>query len=116
MKEILDYQSIDAKIIKLERDKNNLEEKNIMNKMISYVKNAQNKSIALEEEGKALLNDYNSLKKEYNSLSKKIQTLVNENIEEKSSIGDIDSCFVKANSYSSELFMVERNINIVFVV
>ncbi len=113
MKEIIEYQRLDAQIFKLEREKNNLEEKNVMNKMIAFVKDAQNKSVALENEGKGLLNEYNNLKSEYNSLSKDIQKLINEKISDKESIDDIDASLVQANTLSSKLFMVERNINII---
>lgn len=113
MKEILEYQKLDFQILKLEREKANLNEKDIMNKMISYVKDAQNKSIALEEQAKTLLNDYQSLKKQYNELSVKIQKLVSENVQNIDSIDGIDTGLVSANTLSSQLFMVERNINII---
>ena len=113
MKQILEYQKLDFQVLKLEREKNGLNEKEIMNKMISFVKDAQGKSIALEEDAKSLLEDYNSLKKQYNELSKKIQNLINENIQGKKTIEEIDASLVSANTLSSQLFMVERNINII---
>ena len=113
MKQILEYQKLDFQVLKLEREKNNLSEKDIMNKMISFVKDAQGKSIALEDDAKALLDDYNALKKQYNELSGKIQKLLNDNIQEKKTVEEVDAGLVAANTLSSQLFMVERNINII---
>lgn len=113
MKDILEYQKLDFQVLKLEREKNSLKEKDVMNKMISYVKDAQNKSLILENDAKSLLDDYNSLKKQYNELSKKIQNLLRENVQSMQSIEQIDSNLVSANTLSSQLFMVERNINII---
>lgn len=40
---ILKYQDLDRQIRALEKESSNMEEKQIMNKMIAYVKDAQNR-------------------------------------------------------------------------
>ena len=65
MENILKYQSLDAKKQQLEKSILTSSEKAVMNKMIAYVKEAQNKSMELENQAKKLTEEYLALKKEY---------------------------------------------------
>ena len=111
MNKILEYQKVDAERIKLERGMNNIEEKTIMNKMIAFVKEAQNKSVQLENSSKSLLDEYLSLKKAYETNTDNVNNLI------KTQVGnmtkdELSECLKRVNALSSELFMIERNINI----
>ena len=108
MDKILQYQKIDSEIQKLIRQSNNSEEKVVMNKMIAYVKDAQNKSNALEARGSALVDEYNALKKSYDDIYKKISKLTGQ-----TNITDYSTTFSEINTFSSDLFMIERNLNMV---
>lgn len=95
---------------KIQRSINTSEEKEVMNKMINYVKEAQNVSNVIEGKANKLVNDYFALKKSYDANAKKVEKLIAnmpKNEEE------LKSAYAQINSLSSELFMIERNLNIV---
>ncbi len=108
MEKILQYQRLDIELHKLIRATENSEEKAVMNKMIAYVKDAQNKSTAIENNAKKVVDDYKNLRKKYDACNKEIQTITSnsdyQNI-------NYDQTYKRINSLSSELFMIERNLN-----
>jgi len=107
---MLQYQKLDMELKKIQRSINTSEEKEIMNKMISYVKDAQNLSNTIESKAGKLVNDYLNLKKNYEVNTKKVETLTSnmpKNEEE------LKRAYATINTLSSELFMIERNLNIV---
>lgn len=111
MNNMLEYQKLDGKLIRLQRECDSLTEKETMNKMISFVKDAQNKSLQLEGVSEKLIKEYNVLKEEYDKNFEVIQQIV------KVDTSNLDSDAVqenlkKVNFLSSQLFMIERNINI----
>ena len=110
MDKILQYQKLDIELHKLIRATENCEEKAVMNKMIAYVKDAQNKSIAIESGAKKVVDDYKDLRAKYDDNYKKVQTLTS-NSDYKNI--DYKSAYAQINALSSELFMIERNLNIV---
>ncbi len=103
---ILKYQDLDKQARALEKESSNMEEKQIMNKMIAFVKDAQNKSLGLENSAKQLVDDYKKTKSEYETTLKNIQKLVNEESHN-------DKTFNLINTYSSDLYMLERKLNII---
>lgn len=109
MKTMLQYQKLDIELKKIQRAVNASQEKEIMNKMISYVKDAQNVSNVIENKASKVVNDYLSLKKSYEINTQKVEKLTAElpkNEEE------LKRAYAQINSLSSELFMIERNLNI----
>ena len=107
---MLQYQKLDMELKKIQRSINTSEEKEVMNKMINYVKEAQNVSNVIEGKANKLVNDYFALKKSYDANAKKVEKLIAnmpKNEEE------LKSAYAQINSLSSELFMIERNLNIV---
>lgn len=95
---------------KIQRSINVSEEKEVMNKMINYVKEAQNVSNAIESRANKLVNDYFQLKKNYDNNAKQVEKLIAklpDNEEE------LKKAYALINTLSSELFMIERNLNIV---
>ncbi len=103
---ILKYQDLDRQIRALEKESSNMEEKQIMNKMIAYVKDAQNKSAQLESQAKQLVDDYQKVKSEYDLALKNIQNLVDSKTQNDRTVNLI-------NTYSSDLYMLERKLNII---
>ncbi len=112
MNNILQYQAIDMELDKLIKQKNTFEEIELIEKMKGIVKNAQNNSIKLDSEAKKLLDEYNKLKVSYDKQLKAIQSLINQDVNSMDR-DQITDNLVKINSISSELFMIERNLNIV---
>ncbi len=110
MQSMLQYQSIDMELDKLQKSKNNLEEVKVIDKMKNVVKSAQNNSIKLESDAEALLKEYNCLKDSYDKQHKEIQKLTKLDVNTMTR-DDITDHLMKINSISSQLFMIERNLN-----
>lgn len=108
MEKILQYQRLDIELHKLIRATENSEEKAVMNKMIAYVKDAQNKSTAIENNAKKVVDDYKNLRKKYDDCNKEIQTITSNSDYQNISY---DQTYKRINALSSELFMIERNLN-----
>ena len=114
MENILKYQSLDAKKQQLEKSILTSSEKAVMNKMIAYVKEAQNKSMELENQAKKLTEEYLALKKEYDKNILLIKELTSKNSDELTT-EQMDQIFHQINLVSSNLYMIERNLNIQIV-
>lgn len=110
MKTILQYQKVDMELKKLMRSVNSSEEKEVMNKMMAYVKEAQNVSNGLENKAVKVLEEYQNLKKNYDDKVKKIQDLTSKT--DYKSEEDFKTAFAQINTLSSDLYMLERNLNI----
>lgn len=111
MNKILEYQKLDAEKIRIEKSLNNIEERQVMNKMIAFVKDAQNKSLQIEQSSKKLIEDYENLRKSYETNTSNIEKLTKTNVSSMTK-EELDACLKKVNALSSELFMIERNIGI----
>lgn len=110
MKTMLQYQRLDGELKKIQRTVNNSQEKEIMNKMIAYVKDAQNISNGIESKASKVVNDYMSLKKSYDANASKVEKLISTM---PSGEEELKKTYALINTLSSELFMIERNLNIV---
>ncbi len=75
LKEILQYQKLDASLIKLERELENSETKKVVNKMVDQVRQAQNKLVELEKSANRLLADYERLKQEFEKKRNRLENL-----------------------------------------
>ena len=114
MENILKYQELDAKLQQLEKKISSSTEKAVMNQMISYVKDAQNKSIELENKAKKMMEEYVVLKKEYDKNVLAIKELTSKDSNELTT-AQMDEIFNQINLISSNLYMIERNLNIQLV-
>lgn len=114
MENILKYQELDLKLQQLEKSVASSKEKSVMNQMISYVKDAQNKSMELEHKAKKMMEEYLLLKKEYDKNILTIKQLTAKNSSELST-DEMDEIFNQINIVSSNLYMIERNLNIQLV-
>lgn len=112
MNKILEYQRLDLELHKLKKSNVNSVERNNMNKLKGYIVEAHDKGMSLENDANALLEDYKNLKKQYEANAKKVQSLINKEMES-IELDDVDGVLSTINSLSSELFLLERNINII---
>ena len=109
MKTMLQYQKLDMELKKINRVVNSSQEKEIMNKMISYVKDAQNVSNGIDNQASKVVSDYLALKKSYEANIKKVEKLT---ASMPKNADELKSAYALINTLSSELFMIERNLNI----
>jgi len=112
MNKILDYQKLDIELNKLKKSNLNNADKTNMAKLKGYFVDSQNKAFGLENDAKKLIEEYQNLCKQYNSNYEKVQSLTNTNLESVA-IDDVDGLLGTINNLSSELFLMERNINII---
>lgn len=111
MEKILTYQKLDLSLQQLEKQLSSSSEKSVMTQMINYVKDAQSKSMELEKKAKKLTEDYEMLKTEYDKNFALIKKLTAKNAEELSA-EQMEITFNQINQISSNLYMIERNLNI----
>lgn len=111
MNKLLEYQKLDVQKSKIEKELQNSEEKNIMSKMINYVKEASNKSAKFENDAKGYIDEYVKLKSDYEKNQKIVEKLTNLS-GASLSMEQVDESLVSLNSISSEMFMIERKLNI----
>jgi len=110
MKKMLEYQSLDIELNKLKRAKLENSDKANLDKIKSYVVEFQNKGYQLEEIAKQLIDEYEKLKSQYEINSSKIEKLSKSSLDD-ISLDNIENVLFQINTLSSELFMIERNIN-----
>lgn len=112
MKKILEYQKLDIELNKLKKSSLNSADRANLAKLKSYIVDSHNKGYKLEDDAKDLLNDYIKLKKQYDENCEKVQKLTNINMSDVS-LDKVEGLLYQINSLSSELFLLERNINII---
>ena len=112
MNKILEYQKLDIELLKLKKSGTNNEDKNNMSKLKGYIVESHDKGMKLENDAKKLFSDYLNLKKQYDSNFKKVQDLLNTDIAT-IELDNVDNILSAINSLSSELFLLERNLNII---
>ena len=112
MNKILEYQKLDIELNKLKKSNVNSAEKNNMSKLKGYIVEAHDKGMKLEDGAKDLFNDYLTLKKQYDENYKKVQELLNTDVNS-IALDNVDYVLSTINSLSSELFTLERNLNII---
>lgn len=91
-KNLLEYQKLDAKLLKLQQASENNPAKQTLNKVVVLVKDEQNKLIELENKAKTVIAEYEKCKQDYekaynsftalSSASPETEEKLNENLEE----------------------------------
>ena len=61
LSKLLNYQKVDSKLVKIERDLENSDSKGTVNKMVHLVRDAQNKLMQIENTAGELINEYKQL-------------------------------------------------------
>lgn len=109
IEKILDYQTKDFEIIKLERQLANSPDKTILSGLVNLVKETQNASALLEKEAEEAVIQFNNLKKTYNdniAFLDKISTKENDKIEEEKCTEICD----RVNEISLSLATLEKRV------
>ena len=110
MKElILNYQTVDGKLLQLEKQLSESESKKVFQKMQSFVKEIQIKSTQLEQKAKELFAEYEATKKEFDKNFETAENLSKTNAEEVSE-NQIEDYITKLNNVSSNLSQIEKNL------
>ena len=109
---MLEYQKLDLELAKLKKSSLNSADRVNLSKLKSYIVDSHNKGFQLEDDAKGLLADYNKLKVQYEANCDKVQKLIDTDINT-ISLDKVDAFLSQINSLSSELFLLERNINII---
>ena len=111
IKEILEYQKLDAKLVQVEKEIANSTAKAAANKMVQYVKNAQQTLVNLEQNAASLISNFQKLNEQYQKAIKDVETLSKEKLENLS----VDELREKANlsnQLNSNVLNIERNISL----
>ncbi len=112
MNNILQLQELDSQLIKIEREANSSQEKQIMSKMSQYVKEAQNKSLELEAAAKRLVKEFNDVKAESEKQYNEIKKLVSRD-EKEMSIEDMQKVMASINRKTGELNNLEKKLGMI---
>lgn len=110
MKEMLEYQSLELELLKLRKNSTNNENKANMIKYKNIVTELNDKGNELELAAKSLYAEYEALFKDYNRVLKNINALISSDISSVSE-DDREEYFANSNTYSSELYMIRRNLD-----
>jgi len=109
IKKILDYQTIDFEIIKLERTLNESADKKMLDNLVDLVKESQNTSAMLEKEAEETLLQYNNMKKNYEENIKIYETLNRKELD-KLTETEINEVMKLANNISTNLNIMEKKL------
>ena len=107
---MLEYQSLELELLKIKKNSTNNENKASMIKYKNMVAELNDKGNELELAAKALYAEYDKLTKEYNKVLKNINSLISSDISAISE-DDKEEYFANSNTYSSELYMLRRNLD-----
>lgn len=109
IKKILDYQTKDFEIIKLERTLNESADKKILDNLVELVRASQNTSAMLEKEAEETLLQYNNMKKNYDDNIKLYENLNKKEIE-KLTETELAEIMKLANNISTNLNIMEKKL------
>ena len=107
---LLEYQSKDFEIFKLEKQLYDGEDKKVINDMIRKVKDSQNRSLQLEKNATDLVNEFENLKKSFDENIKKLNMMTNSNVERLSET-DFSSYETSINALVNNLSLIENKLS-----
>ena len=106
--EMLEYQKLDGEIRKLESDIKNSEERKNATKMQDYLKDCQNKLVALEKTSEKLVTLYKKATAAYNDFAEKLEKLLKEGTGETPEAVTLK--LEKANAFMSASSKLEKDL------
>lgn len=112
MNKILEYQKLDSEIMQLENQIKSSKEHDVISKMSALYKSMQTKLLQLENDAKKLSDEYNESLVLYEENLNKTRALTGGKIEGLDS-DKLNSNLEIANKISSDLFMLERKLNLI---
>ncbi len=110
LKNIINYQKFDAKLVRLERELAQDESKKVVSAMVASVKDSQSKLMTLEKDAETQVKELSSLKQEYDNTLNDLNSLIKTDVSsmEESKIKETAD---KINQMSSKLTVIERKLS-----
>ena len=110
LSKIIEYQTLDSKLFKIERELKNNENKRIANQMHQNMKDAQTKTLKLEERAGALLAEIEKVKKQFQIQQEKMNEFVARDLS-KMSKEEVDKLSVLKDKLSQNLVILDKNLS-----
>lgn len=107
LSKIIEYQTLDSKLFKIERELKNNENKKIANQMHQNMKDAQTKTLKLEERAGALLTEIEKVKKQFQIQQEKMNEFVARDLS-KMSKEEVDKLAVLKDKLSQNLVILDK--------
>ena len=111
IKEILEYQKLDAKLVGVEKEIANSPAKVAANKMVEYVKNAQQTLVNLEQNATSLISNFEKLNEQYKKVAKEADALSKRKLDNLP-VDELRENANVATQLNSNLLTIERNISL----
>ncbi len=109
LKEMLQYQKMDASLVKIEHELENSESKRMVNQMVEQVRAAQNKLVSIERSASQLIADYEKIKQEFEAASRNLDKAKNMDYSTLSEAGLRDSS-TKINQQIATMLSLNKEI------
>ena len=109
LSKILEYQKLDGQLVKIERQIKNNENKKTANKMHENMKEAQNKSVKLEEKAGQLLAEIDKVKKQFKVQEDKMKEFTSKDLSSLSK-EEIDKLSGLKDKLAQNLNILDRNL------
>ncbi len=106
---ILKYQSLDSDMFKIEKSLRENQNKKMADKLRENIKNAQERSVKLEENAGKLLKEIEKVKSQIQVQNQKMQEFLGKDIEEMSKV-EIDKLFSLKEKLNQNLVILEKNL------
>lgn len=111
IKEILEYQKLDAKLVSIEKEIANSPAKQTANKMVEYVKAAQQTLVNLEQNANYLIAEYEKLNNQYQQTLKQVEKLAKQKYDNLST-DELRESATYITQMNGTILNIERNISI----
>ncbi|MBQ9792896.1 MAG: hypothetical protein IJW32_04065 [Clostridia bacterium] len=110
LKNIIEYQKLDAKLLALKRDLEKDASKQTLNKVVVLVKDSQNKLLELEAKAKSAISEYEKNKAEYEKAYNQLNVLIKKDVDSMTE-AQLNESIEKANQLVSFLGSLERSLS-----
>ena len=111
IKEVLEYQKLDAKLVDVEKEIASSPARVAANKMVEVVKQAQQTLVSLEQNATSLIKNFEKLNEQYQRTTKEVESLSKQKFENMS-VEDLRENASQATQLNSNLLTIERNISL----
>lgn len=110
LNKILEYQKLDSQLFKIERQLKDNGNKKTANKMHEQMREAQNRSIKLEEKAGSLLNEIEKVKKQFKIQKDKMDEFSSKNLENMKK-EEIEKLLILKDKLSQNLTILDKNLS-----
>ncbi|MBO5022114.1 MAG: hypothetical protein J6C53_01345 [Clostridia bacterium] len=109
VEKLLEYQKLDSQLFKIERGLKENKNRILASQMHENIKNAQNRSVKLEERAGALLAEIDKVKKQFKIQEDKMQEFMQKDIESMTK-AELDNLIMLKNKLAQNLQILEKNL------